>query len=429
MVGALEAGDPSSARDLAARATAIAEEFDDPDLAAFACLGEGQALVAAGDTAAGKARFDEAMLMVSTGEVGPITSGIVYCAVVLECVQIFDVRRAAEWTQALHAWCEAQPEMVPYRGQCLVHRSQLLQAAGDWPNALESSKAACRRLSDPPHPAIGLAHYQEAELHRLRGGFDRADAAYREASANGQDPMPGLALLAQARGDLEAATAAIRRSLQATTHRMRRPSLLAAAVGILREAGDLAGARAAAEELTEIAAESGSELLRAMASTEIGAVMLGEGDPVGALSVLRTARSAWASLGLPYEAARTSVLLGLGCISLSDHPSAELELQNARDTFERLGAHPDLDRLRSICASAGLQSDGSSGRSHDESRLSTRELEVLAHVARGETNREIAAELTISQHTVGRHLENIFAKLRVSGRAAATAFAYEHELL
>jgi DNA-binding CsgD family transcriptional regulator len=429
LVGALESGDPSSARDLAARASAIADEVHDPDLAAFACLGEGQALVAGGDTAEGTARFDEAMLMVSTGEVGPITSGVVYCAVVLECVQIYDVRRAAEWTQALHTWCEEQPEMVPYRGQCLVHRSQILQAAGDWPDALESSEEACRRLSDPPHPAIGLARYQEAELHRLRGGFDRAETAYREASANGQDPMPGLALLAKARDQLDEATAAIRRALQETTDRMRRPPLLAAAVEILREAGDLAGARAAAEELAEISADSGSEALRAMASTEIGSVMLGEGDPAGASSVLRAARSAWADLGMPYEAARTSVMLGLVCISLSDRPSAQLELQNAGATFERLGAHPDLDRLRSICASAGLASDSGSGRGADDSGLSARELEVLAHVARGETNREIAAALTISQHTVGRHLENVFAKLGVSGRAAATAYAYEHELL
>jgi DNA-binding CsgD family transcriptional regulator len=131
---------------------------------------------------------------------------------------------------------------------------------------------------------------------------------------------------------------------------------------------------------------------------------------------------------MPYEAARTSVLLALGCIALSDHPSAERELANARVAFEGLGAHPDLERLQSLRARAGVDLDTSSAPT-DDSGLSPRELEVLAHVARGETNAEIAVALTISPHTVGRHLENIFAKVGVSGRAAATAFAYEHDLL
>jgi hypothetical protein len=159
LVGALESGDPASARELARRALEIAAECDDPDLAAFARLGEGQALVALGDAAAGTRRFDEVMLMVSSGEIGPVTSGIVYCAVVLECFQLFDLRRAAEWTQALHAWCEQRPELVPYRGQCLVHRAQLFQAAGDWPDALASIESACDRLSDPPHLLCRVASF------------------------------------------------------------------------------------------------------------------------------------------------------------------------------------------------------------------------------------------------------------------------------
>ena len=427
LLGALESGEASTARELAISAAEIADRFGDADLRSFARLGEGQALVALGELAAGTARFDQVMLSVTRGEVGPIASGVVYCAVILECMQIFDLRRAGEWTDVLYAWCEDQPELVPYRGQCLIHRSQLLQAEGDWPQAVSTVDDACRRLTRPPHPALGLAHYQSAELHRLVGSFDDAAAAYARASASGQEPMPGLALLAHVRGDVGVASTGIRRALQETTQRMRRPSLLAAAVEIFRDANDLVAARAAAEELLEISADSTSEMLQAMADQAVGAVTLSEGDPAASLARLRSARSAWTRLHMPYEAARASLLLGLGYVSLGDQTSAGLEFENARVAFDTLGAQPDLDRLRSLRERSGLSTlpptaDGSRG-------LSTREREVLAHVASGSTNREIAAALSISRHTVGRHLENIFSKLGVSGRAAATAHAYEHDLL
>lgn len=427
LLRSLDAGDATTARELAINAAAIATLFGDADLGAFAGLGEGQALIALGQSAAGTARFDEVMVSVSTGEVGPIATGVVYCAVILECMKIFDVRRAAEWTEALFTWCEEQPELIPYRGQCLVHRSQLQQAAGEWQEAVTTAAAACQRLTDPPHPALGLALYQEAELHRLAGLFDKATTAYARASAAGHEPMPGLALLALARGDLGVASSGIRRALLETTQRMQRPPLLAAAAEIFRQANDLVAARASAAELVEISTSTDSEVLQAMADHAIGAVALSEGDHAASLPRLRKARSAWTRLHMPYESARASALLGLGCVSLGDQASAALDFENARVAFEMLGAHPDIERLESLRAASVLASEAP-----DRPRsgaLSARELEVLRHVASGQTNREVAASLTISQHTVGRHLENIFAKFGVSGRAAATAYAYEHDLL
>ena len=195
LLQALDADDPAMARALAAEAADVAETFGDPDLAALARLGDGQALMVMGDIHSATARFDSVMLMVSTGEVGPVVAGVVYCAVILECMQVFDLTRAAEWTEALHGWCEDQPDLVPYRGQCLVHRSQLQQAAGDWTSAFATVVAACDRLAEPPHPALGLARYQEAELHRLRGAYDDAAVAYAQASAHGPGPdaWPGVA--------------------------------------------------------------------------------------------------------------------------------------------------------------------------------------------------------------------------------------------
>ncbi len=427
LLRAIDAGEPARARALAGRASDIAAEVGDADLAALARLGDGQACIALGDVATATARFDDAMLMVATGEVGPISTGVVYCAVILECMHLFDLRRATEWTDALAAWCEDQPEMVPYRGQCLVHRSQLQQAGGDWRDAAETVESACRRLAEPPHPALGLAHYQTAELRRLVGAFDEAAEAYRRASAAGHAPMPGLALLDLRLGELDAAAAGIRRALQETTQPMRRPALLAAAVEIFREANDLAEARSAADELAEIASMNPTDVLDAMALQALGSVTLAEGDPASALSQLREAHAAWGRARMPYEAARASVLLGLGCLAFGDRSSAALEFENARVVFDSLGAAPDLERLRVLTHRSATVPERAPPRGTAE--LSSRELEVLAHVATGETNREIAAELSISQHTVGRHLENIFSKLGVSGRAAATAYAYEHELL
>jgi ATP/maltotriose-dependent transcriptional regulator MalT len=428
LLGALEAGDAVAARDLALRATDLANRFDDPDLRAFGTLGHGQALIALGDIAGGTARLDEVMVSVTSGEVGTVTSGIVYCAVILECMHRFDMQRAAEWTEALSTWCDAQPDLVPYRGQCLVHRSQVQQAAGDWPHAIQSIAAACRHLTDPPHPALGLAYYQEAELHRLVGAFDEAEERYRLASRYGHHPMPGLASLDLARGDADAAATAIRRALHEARNRQQRPALLFAAVDILRAAGDLTGARTAADELATIAASASSDVLTAMAAQVVGAVLTGEGDPAAALPELRTAAMAWQSLQMPYEAARTAVLLGLACSALGDRTSAALEFDNARETFNQLGAVPDLERLATL--HTGLVEDTTSAKpGMAATTLSPREREVLAHVAAGRTNREIAEALVISQHTVGRHLEHIFTKLGVASRAAATAYAYEHDLL
>jgi DNA-binding CsgD family transcriptional regulator len=374
--------------------------------------------LATGDEAAGLARLDEVMLAVSGGEVGPIVSGIVYCAVILECMQLFDLARAAEWTAALSDWCQAQPDLVPYRGQCLVHQSQLRQAAGDWPGAAATVADACDRLSDPPHPARGLAWYQEGELCRLRGDIDAAARVYRRASGAGYEPMPGLALLELQRGDAGSAAVSIGRALGEAVQPFQRPGLLAAAVEIHVAAGDAAAATEAAAELGAIAAQSSSPVLAAMAAHATGAALLASGESADAMTHLRAASATWRRLNMPYETARSAALVGHGCALSGDATAAALEFDNARATFESLGAEPDLRWLSALTG-------GPAGREV----LSAREREVLALVAEGQTSREIASSLAISQHTVRRHLENTFAKLGVKSRAAAVAYAYEHDLL
>ncbi len=427
-LAALGAGDPQHAHALGVRTAEIGGRFDDADLRAFGTLSQGQALIALGETVAGVARFDEVMVSATTGELGPVTTGIVYCAVILECMELFDLRRATEWTDALAAWCDAQPELVPYRGQCLVHRSQLQQAGGNWSEAVASVRSARRHLADPPHPALGLALYQEGEMHRLRGQFEQAEDNYRQASGYGHDPMPGLALLQLARGDGSAAAATIQRALAESGSGQSRPALLAAAVETFRSTGDFAAARAAAEDLSMIAAASTSQVLHAMAATATGSVLIGAGDVASALVELRKAARTWQSLHMPYDAARTALLVGLACAALGDKNGAEVEFDCASDVFTRLGAVPDLERVNAL--TAGL-ADGVSprGAAAETAALSAREREVLAHLASGQTNRQIAADLVVSAHTVARHVEHIYAKLGVTNRAAATAYAYEHHLV
>jgi ATP/maltotriose-dependent transcriptional regulator MalT len=417
---ALDDGDADTAGILADQIFAEAQGCDDDGLLALALLVRGEAALALHDVARGVKLLDEAMVVVTSGDVSPIPAGIVYCAVVDACMEISDLRRAAEWTEALDRWCAAQPDLVPYRGQCLVHRAQILQAQGDWTAAAAEAELARRRLSEPAHPALGLALYEQGELHRLRGKFREAELAYRAASEQGREPAPGMALLRLAQGRVDAAVSAGRRMVEESRGQFAYLKMLSAYSEILIAARDLDTARTVADELAGLAVSIDTPLSRATAFYATGSVVLAAGDPAAALVDLRRCHVAWRELDVPYEAARARVQIGLACRELGDEDTAELELRAARATFERLSATPDLARVGKLLEAAG--------RRHP-SELTDRECEVLRLVASGMTNREVASALVISQHTVGRHLQNIFAKLGVSSRAAATAFAYEHHIV
>ncbi len=414
-------GDPASGHDGFVEAAAIGTRFGDATLVTLARHGQGRTLIRLGRAAEGAELIDEVMVALTNDEVLPLVVGDIYCSVIQACRESFDLRRAQAWTRALTRWCDAQPDLVPYRGQCLLHRAEIMQLHGAWEEALAEVGRACAGLAARPgQPSIGEAYSQQADLHRLRGDHVAAEEDYREASRRGHEPQPGLALLRLAQGQVPAAAAAIRRVLDEAQDPATRARLLPGYVEIMLADGDLAAARAGADELDRLAAGLEAPLLRASASTAQGSVLLAEGDPRAALAMLRRAWAAWQELNAPHDAACVRARIGLALSELGDDDAGAMELDAARWAFEELGAAPDVARIEALA------------RRRDGDRaggLTARELEVLRLVAAGKTNRAIAEDLVLSEKTIARHVANIFAKLGVSSRAAATAYAYENGLV
>lgn len=415
------AGEARASYNVFIAADEIARKFGDKELLTFARLGQGRSLIRGGEIERGVTLLDEVMVGVTSGDVSPISAGGVYCAVIDACGEIFDLKRAHEWTAALQNWCATKPDMVPYRGPCLIRRAEILQLHGAWTEALGEAQRACERMEQPvPKPAAPMAFYRLAEIHRLRGEFDEAERAYRQASQWSPAPQPGLALLRMAQGQIATAVTAIRNAIHTVEGLSKRAPLLEAYVQIMLAANDISAATSASNELGKIAETLRAPLLEAMSARANGAVQLAKGDAGGALVSLRKAFMLFLELEAPYEAARVRELIGLACREQRNTDGADLEFAAAREVFARLGAKPDVGRIDAL-----LQPK----RSNDETPLTARELEVLQLLASGRTNRAIADHLTISEKTVARHVSNIFLKLDLSSRAAATAYAFKSGLI
>ena len=409
-------GELEAAYACAVRAAEIGGRCGDADLVACTRHQQGRILVLQGRVEEGLALLDEVMVAATAGELSLLVTGLMYCAVIQACQAVYALGRAREWTAALTRWCE--PDMPAFTGVCRVHCAEVLQLHGDWSAALGEAQRAREGSAGASKSTAAAAFYQEAELYRLQGEFAAAERAYRSASRGGFDPQPGLALLRMAQGQSSAAAAAIARALSATTDQLGRARLLPACVEIMLAAGDLEGADAACCELEATARSFDTDALSAMAAHARGAVRLAHGAADGSLCSLRRAFELWQRAEAPYHAARARELIGLACESLGDEEGAALELEAAAATYRSLGAAPDLARL----AAAPDASPARYG-------LTKRELQVLRLVAAGDTNKAIAAALFLSERTVERHLSNMFTKLDLSTRAAATAWAYEHGLV
>jgi DNA-binding CsgD family transcriptional regulator len=417
------AGDHEAALTAASEAAAIGDRFKDADLSALARDFQGRAMIRLGRFSEGLRRLDEAMVAATGGELSPIVTGLIYCDAIAACQQTHALDRAREWTIALSGWCDAQPQLVPFAATCLVHRSEVMQLGGAWTEAFEEARRASIRLSRARGGDAGHAAYQEGEIHRLRGELAEAEQAYTRASERGRDPHPGLALLRVAQGRVDVAAAASRRVLSETSDPLKRTRFLPAHVEIMLAASDLGEARRASDELNELAERFGMELLGAMAHHAKGAVALAEGDARGAIDPLRRARDVWQSVGAPYLSARIRLLMARAFQALGDIDGLALEIDAAKKVFVQLGAAPDVAAIEAMPLAAPAS------RPTPAHGLSARELEVLLLVASGKTNKAIADALFLSEKTVDRHVSNIFVKLDVTTRSAATAWAYQHRLV
>jgi DNA-binding CsgD family transcriptional regulator len=418
------AGDDAAAESEAVAAADIGDRHGDPNLSALGRNFQGRAMIRQGRISEGLSLIDEAMLAATSGELAPLVTGLIYCDAIATCQRTYALDRAREWTEALTRWCQAQPQLVPFAGSCLIHRSEIMQLGGAWAEAFEEARRAEAYFSRS-RDAAGAVAYQEGEIHRLRGELAEAEHAYAMASERGRDPHPGLALLRMAQGRIDLAAAATRRVLSATSDPFQRTRFLPAHVEIMVAAADLEEARRAAEELTTLAERFGIQILTAMAQHARGAVALAEGDASGAIGPLKHAHGVWQRVGAPYLSARVRVLLARAFQALGDEDGATLERDAAKRVFAQLGAAPDAAAVETLAASARREPRSTPG-THG---LSAREFEVLRLIAAGKTSKTIANELFLSEKTVDRHVSNIFAKLNVSTRAAATAWAYQRHLI
>jgi DNA-binding CsgD family transcriptional regulator len=411
-------GDVVRAGDTAARVVEAGRRFRNHDLIAQGLMCQGRMMIYLGRVPEGLAVLDEAMVGISAGEVSPIIAGMVYCSMIEACQEVSDFSRAASWTSALTRWCETQPGLVPYTGQCSLHRGQIMRLHGAYDEALAEFVLAQRRyeLEGTTAPAA-LALTEQGDVLRIRGRLDEAEASYRQAAELGHEPQPGLSLVWLTRGRTTAAVSAIRRVLAEAEGPVRRSWMLPAAVEIMAAAGLLEDARRYAGELSEIASAFGNPAVRAMAAYAAANVALASGNVEDALGRARESSRLWGDIGSPYEAARARVLVARALRELGDHDSAAGEFAVARRAFAEVGAAPaaeELDRLLGRPRPGGL---------------TEREVEVLRLVAEGRSNHDIARALVLSQKTVERHLSNIFTKLGVPSRTAAAAYAHEHGLI
>ena len=417
--GRIVRGEFAPAAATVAQVVDYGQRFCDPDLLAVGLSFQGRLEIYSGRVADGLRVLDEAMIAVLAGEVSPVFSGLVYCSAIEACQEVSDFGRAGEWTHALSTWCDSQPALVAFTGQCAVHRGQLMRLHGAYADALtELERAATRYAALGGHPAIGLACYESGETHRLRGEFDAAELAYDQACANGHHAQPGRALLWLGGGRVEDAAAASRRLLDEVADPVHRSGLLPAVIEVLVASGDLEAGAEAAQELAELAGSFECSALVAAASAASAQLALARGDPAAALPAARAGLTGWTRLAAPYEAARCRVLLGRALQLMGDEASAVGYLREARRILAELGAAP-----------AEFEAAKLLGHTDVPGGLSPREVEVLRLVAAGRSNPQVAAELLLSEKTVARHLSNIFAKLDVGSRTAAAAFAYEHRLL
>jgi ATP/maltotriose-dependent transcriptional regulator MalT len=401
------------ARALADRALGLGRRIASPDLEAEALQTVGRVLIDEGAVERGLAHLDEAMLFAVEGRIGPYSTGKVYCSLIGACEDVGDLRRAAEWTEATAQWAGQHPFAI-FPGICRIHRAVVLDRRGEMADAERELSQACDELVGSNLANAAAAFAEVGDIRRRLGDLERAEEAFARVEELTGQTCTGVALLRLAQGRVDAAARIISGCMAAQSpNPLGRARVRPAAAQIAIAADDLGGARESVAELDAIATAFDTPMLHAMAALARGRLQLAEGDADGATHTLRDALRYWQELEVPYEVATTRTLLAQALRDVGDDDGARESFAAARALFDQIGARLDVPDT-TVALPAGL---------------TAREAEVLRLIAAGKSNKDIAAELFLSVKTVSRHLSNIFTKIGVSSRAAATAFAFEQQLM
>jgi len=330
------------------RAMEIASRLDDADLPVWVAISRAEVLGTSGRLEEAFGLMEGAAAVAVGGELGPFTTGAVFCAVMSVCRETADYRRGSEWADVSKRWCERQ-DITGFPGICRVHRAEFLRLTGAWADAASEAERASEELQRFHPAAAGGAFHELGEVRLRMGDLEGAEEAFGQARALGTEPQPGKALLLVARGRTDAAAASIKGSLEEITwHKLARARLLPAQAEIAKALGDLPSAEAAAAELEVISEEFGTAAIRAAAAHASGLAALLREDAAEAIQRFRDARRLWREIDAPYEAAISTVLLAEARSVAGETEAATLELEAARATFERLGAAPDLTRTDAL---------------------------------------------------------------------------------
>lgn len=409
---ALDLNDVEPTRRAALRLAELGRRLQTSELTSFSLVLSGLAETWQGDPSLGFAQLDEAMLPVLAGQLPPEWAGDIYCTVMHICHTLADLPRMRAWTDATEQWCRQFQGEVVYSGICRVHRLQLLCVEGHWEQAEEAIERSGSELIDRNNWVAGAAYHQLGEIRRLRGDAAGAQDAYDQARRLGTDPQPGESLLRHAAGHTEQAWAGLCAAL-AERDRPAGAGLLRAGVALALDLGRQDEAERLCAELEATAATFRTTGFRAWAAHARGMVLVAQGRFAEALPVLHSAAAGYGALHARYEGALIRELLCGAHLGLGEAEAAAAAKAQALAVFRSLGAGPDAGRLDGGPLPGGL---------------TAREADVLSLITSGASTKEAAQALFISQKTVSRHLANLFAKIGVSSRTAAAAWAHEHGL-
>jgi DNA-binding NarL/FixJ family response regulator len=393
------------------------EEFvsqrNSPGLTALCLTASGLSKLPFARTSEALADLDEAMMPVLAGQVPVDWASDIYCAVIHECYRLGDLSRMKTWTNAMDKWREG-PEVAAswYGTTCEIHKWQLLSATADYRELEQRLVNALNAIEDFHAPTAGEGHYELGDIRRRMGDIDGAREAFAKARELGFDPLPGEALLRCQLGEDAAASSDLRMRMDAEHDEITRIRLLPAAIEIALARDRIDEADQYCCELEEGAERYDSPGFRAWALHARGAVLVKKDAPAEALPILQDALRRYRSTQRRYEMAQVCEWMARARQATGDSAGAASDAATAESMYRELGARSTLTKNAELPGG-----------------LTKREVEVLALITAGASNRDVAKQLFISEKTVGRHLANIFVKLDVPSRTAAAAWAHENRVL